>query len=276
VRDEGPEAARPSGILGIDVLHRWSEHHDEEQARNQQPERAVHDELVQALALQRPGREHPRHEEEQRHAEQSPNEGRQVEHTQQSLSCRRCQEAWPVSPHGQRGLGLRADRRPRCRGRHARHVPAESTESGRIAPGFTLTNSAGASVSLSDYRGRNVVLFFNERAGCQSCLVQMAEIEKNAAAFKELNATVLPIVMNTREQILRDMELNGVRTPFQLDDGRVSKAYRTLGRGMHADLPGHSFVLIDTTGRQRWYGEYPSMWLPPQQLLLELRSRLRT
>jgi peroxiredoxin len=131
-------------------------------------------------------------------------------------------------------------------------------------------------VSLSDYRGRNVVLFFNEGAGCQSCLVQMAEIEKNAAAFKELNATVLPIVMNTREQILRDMELNGVRTPFQLDDGRVSKAYRTLGRGMHADLPGHSFVLIDTTGRQRWYGEYPSMWLPPQQLLLELRSRLRT
>ena len=151
-----------------------------------------------------------------------------------------------------------------------------SMDSGRIAPGFTLTNSAGASVSLSDYRGRNVVLFFNEGAGCQSCLVQMAEIEKYAAAFKALNATVLPIVMNTRGQILRDMELNGVRTPFLLDDGRVSKAYGTLGEGMHADLPGHSFVLIDATGRERWYGEYPSMWLPPQQLLQELQSRLQT
>jgi len=28
---------------------------------------------------------------------------------------------------------------------------------------------------------------------------------------------------------------------------------------MYAGLPWHSFVLIDKTGKQRWYGEYPSM-----------------
>jgi hypothetical protein len=43
---------------------------------------------------------------------------------------------------------------------------------------------------------------------------------------------------------------------------------------MHAGLPGHSFVLIDRQGRQRWYGEYPSMWLAPQDLLDEIRSNL--
>ena len=43
---------------------------------------------------------------------------------------------------------------------------------------------------------------------------------------------------------------------------------------MHAGLPGHSFVLIDRQGRQRWYGEYPSMWLAPQDLLDEIRGNL--
>lgn len=47
---------------------------------------------------------------------------------------------------------------------------------------------------------------------------------------------MLPIVMNT---------------PFLLDDGTVSEAYGTLGKGMHAGLPGHSFVLIDKHGQQQ-------------------------
>jgi hypothetical protein len=84
---------------------------------------------------------------------------------------------------------------------------------------------------------------------------------------------VLPIVMNTREQITADMTANGVTTPFLLDDDTVSEANGTLGKGM-AGLPGHSFVLIDRQGRQRWYDEYPSMWLAPQDLLDEIRSNL--
>ena len=150
----------------------------------------------------------------------------------------------------------------------------ESSDAVRAAPDFTLTNTDGQQVSLSDYRGENVVLYFNEGAGCQSCLVQMAEIEKETADLEDMDVTVLPIVMNTREQISADMRANGVATPFLLDDGSVSQAYGTLGKGMHAGLPGHSFILIDKRGAQRWYGEYPSMWLAPEQLIAELRTRL--
>ena len=152
----------------------------------------------------------------------------------------------------------------------------QSSSAVKAAPDFTLTDTTGRQVSLSDYRGSNVVLYFNEGAGCQSCLVQMAEIEKDTAALEDLDVTVLPIVMNTREQITADMQANGVATPFLLDDGTVSQAYGTLGKGMHAGLPGHSFVLVDKAGEQRWYGEYPSMWLAPDQLVSELRTRLGT
>lgn len=152
----------------------------------------------------------------------------------------------------------------------------ESSGAAGAAPDFTLTDTAGVTHTLSQHRGENVLLYFSEGAGCQSCLVQMGEIEKRAAQFAAQDVTVLPIVMNTKQQITHDMGLNGVKTPFLLDDGTVSGTYGTLGKGMHAGLPGHSFVLIDKAGVQRWYGEYPSMWLSPKDLLDEVRRRLAT
>lgn len=150
----------------------------------------------------------------------------------------------------------------------------ESSEAARTAPAFTLVDTAGETHRLDDHRGENVVLYFSEGAGCQSCITQMGAIEQQAEKFAEQNITVLPIVMNAREDIARDMGINGVSTPFLLDDGTVSDAYGTIGNGMHAGLPGHSFVLIDAEGTQRWYGEYPSMWLAPEELLTEVTKRL--
>ncbi|MFX7879026.1 redoxin domain-containing protein, partial [Acinetobacter baumannii] len=79
-------------------------------------------------------------------------------------------------------------------------------------------------------------------------MLQMGKIEADKAAFDKANITVLPVVMNSRDQILADMATNKVTTPFLLDNGTVSQEYGTLGKGMHAGLPGHSFVLIDSAG----------------------------
>lgn len=141
------------------------------------------------------------------------------------------------------------------------------------APGFTLTTTAGTTVSLSDYRGKPVILYFNEGAGCGSCTQQMASIEKDPA-FAKAGIVVLPIVMNTASQIQPDLDRFGIKTPYLLDNGAVSKAYDTLDKGMHAGLPGHGFVLIDANGNQVWQGNYPSMWLAPATLLQEVQSRL--
>ncbi len=152
---------------------------------------------------------------------------------------------------------------------------ATSSAATRLAPDFTLTDTAGSSVHLADYRGRTVVLYFSEGAGCQPCLLQMADIERHAADFTAAGVTVLPIVMNTADEIRHDMAAGDVKTPFLIDaDGAVSRAYGTLGKEMHAGLPGHSFVLIDKTGTQCWYGEYPSMYLSSADLLAQVRGHL--
>ncbi len=149
----------------------------------------------------------------------------------------------------------------------------ETSSEVRDATPFTLPMSDGSSVSLAEFTGRPVILYFNEGAGCDSCLLQMAEIEKEPG-FAEAGIEVLPIVMNSAEQINADRERLGVQAPFALDDGTVSAAYGTLGNGMHAGLPGHGFVLIDGDGVQRWYGNYPSMWLDPSELLDIVLERL--
>lgn len=145
----------------------------------------------------------------------------------------------------------------------------------RPAPPFTLSDTNGNQVSLSDYRGQDLVLYFNEGAGCMSCFYQMAEFERHADDIEQAGITILPIVVNQAAETRRDMATAGVRTPFLLDtDKSVSRAYGTLNRGMHPGLPGHSFVLIDRDGMQRWYGEYPSMYLSTAELLQQVGQYL--
>ena len=131
----------------------------------------------------------------------------------------------------------------------------------------------GRAVSLSSLRGSPVLLYFSEGAGCDACLIQMNQIERDPA-FAAAGITVLPIVMNTAAQITADMTRLEVKTPFLLDDGTVSQAYNTLGKGMHEGLPGHGFVLIDAQGIQKWSAEYPSMWLAPDALMSEVTAHL--
>jgi peroxiredoxin len=150
--------------------------------------------------------------------------------------------------------------------------PTQSADA-RLAPDFTLPTSDGRAVSLSSLRGSPVLLYFSEGAGCDACLLQMNLIEKDPA-FAAAGITVLPIVMNTAAEISSEMTRLEVKTPFLLDDGTVSKAYNTLGKGMHAGLPGHGFVLIDAKGIQKWSADYPSMYVAPETLMSEITAHL--
>lgn len=150
--------------------------------------------------------------------------------------------------------------------------PRQSAEAG-TAPDFTLPASDGSSLTLSALRGTPVLLYFNEGAGCDACIVQMAQIEAEPG-FGAAGVKVLPIVMNSAAQINAERARLGVRSPFLLDDGTVSAAYGTLGTGMHAGLPGHGFVLIDADGNRVWSGDYPSMWIDPGELLGIVRGNL--
>lgn len=146
-------------------------------------------------------------------------------------------------------------------------TPEGGSASG-VAPAFTLASTAGTPVSLADYRGKNVLLYFNEGVGCDACFYQMADVERHAQGFADAGVSVVPIVANPAEQVQQELSRFGLMTPYLIDTGtRVSQEYGMLGLGMHANLPGHGFVLVDVTGQIRWKMEYPSMFVSSADLL---------
>lgn len=81
--------------------------------------------------------------------------------------------------------------------------------------------------------------------------------------------------MNSASQVAGELRRFDVRTPYLVDpDGTTSRAYKTLGTGHRANLPGHSFVLIGPDGRIRWRGDYPGMWVEPKQLAATVARNL--
>jgi len=120
-----------------------------------------------------------------------------------------------------------------------------------------------------------VLLYFNEGVGCDACFYQMAELEKSGSALSDADLTILPIVMNPVQDTARVLQRFGLTTPYLIDaEGGVSRAYDMLGKGMHANLPGHGFVLIDETGQVRWKMEYPSMFVSADDLLAAVEPYL--
>lgn len=62
-------------------------------------------------------------------------------------------------------------------------IPNQPTGSGKIAPDFTLTDLAGQSVKLSDFKGKIVVLNF-WASWCPPCKAEMPDLEQIAQDFR--------------------------------------------------------------------------------------------
>ncbi len=64
---------------------------------------------------------------------------------------------------------------------------------GEIAPGFTLTSDGGKQVSLSDYRGQKVVVYFYPQAGTSGCTKQACAIRDVYADIDAQGAVVIGV-----------------------------------------------------------------------------------
>jgi peroxiredoxin len=151
---------------------------------------------------------------------------------------------------------------------------------GQAAPGFTLAASTGGKISLSQYRGKTVLLFFQEGLTCQPCWNQIADLQHHAAQLKA--AGISNVVSITSDPVgaitqkARDMALT---IPVLSDPGlAVSQAYRANHYGMMgSSRDGHTFILVGPDGKIRWradYGGAPKyiMFLPTTSLLADIKA----
>lgn len=66
-------------------------------------------------------------------------------------------------------------------------------EAGQKAPGFSLSDKDGQSVSLADYAGKKVILYFYPAASTPGCTTQACDFRDNMASLQSEGYTVLGI-----------------------------------------------------------------------------------
>ncbi len=141
--------------------------------------------------------------------------------------------------------------------------PGEGLSAGTAVPAFSETDLlSGRVVSSQSVYRHKTLLFFSEGVMCQACFEQIQGIQEFGAQLKQRGIELVSITPDSSADLRQAAAQYGITTPLISDDDHnMSEAFNTLGRGMHADTPGHAFALIDK-GKVLWYRDY---WLPPDR-----------
>lgn len=101
-----------------------------------------------------------------------------------------------------------------------------TVEEGKLAPDFTLQDQDGNEVTLSQFRGKNVILYFYPRDMTPGCTTQACEFRDNHDEFEQTDTVILgvsPDPIEKHQQFIGKHDL-----PFTLladVDNEVSELY---------------------------------------------------
>src|SRR6266540_1950214 len=110
-------------------------------------------------------------------------------------------------------------------------APELKLKPGDVAPAFTAPASGGREVSLADFKGRHVVLYFYPRDDTPGCTKEACAFRDEFAAFQAKGAVVLGVSIDPVKA--HDKFVKKFKLPFTLladEDRRIVEAYCVWGQ----------------------------------------------
>lgn len=161
-------------------------------------------------------------------------------------------------------------------GSNKKFIPLEA---GTVAPDFSLPSTAGRTIALSDYKGKNILLFFNEGVMCSPCWQEISKLEKFKDDFEKLNTVIIPISVDDQKTWDPILQEERITTPILIDtDRKITKLYKALGTpsSMHEDRAGHTYIHIAPDGKIHSSADFPNMNVPTNTLLSHIQQFLNS
>ena len=110
-----------------------------------------------------------------------------------------------------------------------------SSEQARLTPGdtapdFTLTTSQGNDVSLSDFRGQHVIVYFYPAAGTPGCTTEACDFRDNLAELNDAGYQVLGISPDQPSKLAEFATNEGLTFPLLADPEKTTlRAWGAFG-----------------------------------------------
>jgi thioredoxin-dependent peroxiredoxin len=101
-----------------------------------------------------------------------------------------------------------------------------SSEVGKKAPDFTLKANTGEEVTLSQYKGKNIVLYFYPKDMTPGCTTEACDFRDQHENFKEVDAVILGVSPDPVERHQKFIEKHDL--PFLLladEEHKVAEDY---------------------------------------------------
>jgi thioredoxin-dependent peroxiredoxin len=134
-------------------------------------------------------------------------------------------------------------------------VSAPGTLAGKPAPAFTLASDEGGKVSLKDFRGRRVILYFYPKDDTPGCTAEACAFRDAEADFSKADAVVLGVSKDDVKSHRKFRSKYGLNFPLLADDAGVCEAY---GVWKQKSMYGRTYMgierstfLIDEGGKVR-------------------------
>ncbi len=104
-------------------------------------------------------------------------------------------------------------------------------EIGKMAPAFKLKNANGEEISLKDFKGQNVVLYFYPRAMTPGCTVQACGLRDYKNDFKKVSAVAIGVSPDSVSKLKKFEEKYSLNFDLLSDeDHAIAEKYQVWGK----------------------------------------------
>lgn len=135
---------------------------------------------------------------------------------------------------------------------------------GEKAPAFKLPSSEGKPISLKDYKGKHVILYFYPRDNTPGCTAEACSFRDNMSALTSTNAVVLGVSTDSLESHDKFRSKHELNFPLLSDEtADVARMYGAWGeKNMY--------------GKRIWGIKRMTYWIGPDQKIRKIWKKVDT